>query len=95
MLRTSEDLIPADLDAFFEQLIDLETFYVSWVNDVPKLLVINPDIIGALSKVTGFYQRSELNAEVTMHAPVIRYFKLKQCVVTLQEDYDELFLHLE
>jgi hypothetical protein len=88
-------LLPSELNKFFEELLALENFYVAWVGDVPKLLVINPDIIGALAKVEGFYQRPELEAKVTLHAPVVRYLKLKHCVVTIQEDYDELFLHFE
>lgn len=90
-----QQLIPADLVAFFIQLEDLELYYIEWVGEVPKLLVINPDIVGALSKVEGFYQRPELQAEITLYAPVVRYLKLRHCVVTLQEDYDELFLHFE
>jgi hypothetical protein len=92
MLR---NLAPTELATFFEQLLALESFFVDWTDEVPKLLVINPAIIGALAKVEGFYQRPELRAEVTMHAPVVRYIKLKYSIVTIQEDYDEIFLHFE
>jgi hypothetical protein len=91
----NRELGAEDMDAFFKQIAELETHYTYWTNEVPKRLVINPDIIGKLARIPGFYQRPELQSEVTLHAPVVRYLKLANTVVTLQEDYDEKYLHFE
>lgn len=91
----ARELVTVDLDAFFNQLRELVTHYIHWTEEVPKKLVINPEIVGRLARVTGFYQRPELRSEVTTYAPIVRYFKIGETVLTLQEDYEEKFLHLE
>lgn len=83
------------LDKFFDQLREHEDHYIYWTDEVPKKIVVNPAIIQRLSRITGFYQRPELQGQVTTHAPVIRYIKLVHTVVTIVEDYDEKFLHFE
>lgn len=84
-----------EMDEFFTMLISLSEDYKKWVGKYPNSLVINPDIVGKLSRVEGFYQRQELGTEVSLHAPLIRFFKLKDIVVLLIEDYDEQFLHFD
>lgn len=84
-----------DMIEFFDELKQLEAQYIKWTGELPKRLVISPEIIRSLSRVEGFYQRPELKAEVTAYSPMVRYFKLNQCVVTLAEDYEEKFIHFE
>lgn len=88
-------LTPKEMDEFFTDLKKLEEQYIRWTGELPKRLVISPAIIRSLSRVEGFYHRPELQSEVTAYAPIVRYFKLKQCVVTLAEDYEEKFIHFE
>lgn len=83
------------LDKFFRHLNELGKWYTHYTSEVPKNLIINPDIVAAMSKVEGFYQRSELQASVTAFSPVVRYFKLDFGVVMLIDDWDEKFLHFE
>jgi len=83
------------LDRFFTDLTQFMENYIFWTSEVPKTLVINPDIIGKLSRMEGFYEREELKSLVPAHAPVVRYFRLKYGVVELYEDYEEKFLHFE
>lgn len=83
------------LDRFFTQLKELLAHYREWTEEVPKKLVINPDILRKLAKIEGFYQRPELQGEITAHSPVVRYFKLGEIVVLLDEDWAEKFLHFE
>jgi uncharacterized protein YihD (DUF1040 family) len=90
-----KELDKQDMEDFFTHLVDLEAHFTYWTGNKPKKLVISSEILRKLSKVTGFYQRPELRSEVTAYSPVVRYFTLKNCVVTLQEDYEEPFMHLE
>lgn len=83
------------MNDFFEHLKQMGAWYVSWVGEKPKELVINPDIIGKLSRIAGFYQRPELATQVDMHAPVIRNLDLGFGVVTIYEDYTEKFFHFD
>jgi len=94
MVKDTE-LTPEDMEEFFSLLKVSEANFEKWASVLPKTLVINPEIIRALSKVIGFYQRQELKAEVTTYSPIVRYFKLTNTVVTIQEDFDELFFHFE
>lgn len=87
---TKEDMVN-----FFSYLDSTADVFYEWLGKEPKLLVINPDIIGALSRVEGFFQSEYLQAEVPAHAPIIRYFKLKLGVVTIYESYTEKFMHFE
>ena len=83
------------LDDFFNRLIEHLQWYQEMTSEVPKHLVVNPDIIGDLSRIEGFYQREELGGIVTVYSPLVRYFKLRDCVVMIVEDVDEKFLHFE
>lgn len=84
------------LAEFFSDITRFGWDYVQWTSEIPKTLRINPDIIGKLSRIEGFYQRDEVkNAEITAHAPVVRRFNLPFGVVELYEDYEEKFLHFE
>lgn len=94
-LGAHKELTPADMDDFFKLLKASEINFEWWTGVLPKKLVIGSEIIRKLSKVTGFYQRPELKAEVTSYSPIVRFFKLTHTVVTIQEDYDELFFHFE
>lgn len=85
----------AQLDSFFLELNELGKWYTHFVGTPPTLLVINPDIVAALSRIEGFYQREELQAMVTAHAPVVRHFKLDGGIVRLVDDYEEKFLHFD
>ena len=90
-----KELTPEDMLDFFNLLKAMETNYTYWTGVLPKKLIISFDILRRLSKVTGFYQRPELKAEVTAFSPIVRYFRLTHGVVTIQEDYEELFFHFE
>lgn len=90
-----ELLTPKHIDMFFSQLNTLECSFMFWTGSKPKKLFINPKIIGALVKIPGFYQRPELQSEVTVYSPVVRHFKLGSCVVEIKDDYYEAFMHLE
>lgn len=84
------------LDRFFDQLKETEAHFMEWTGGRPLTLTIDPDIIRRLSRIEGFYQRPEVSeAQVTKHAPVIRYLKLNLGVVTIDEDYEEVFYHFE
>jgi hypothetical protein len=80
---------------FFERLVNFADEFHEWTSEAPKLLVINPDIVGKLSRIEGFYQRPELEALVPEHAPVVRHFRLPFGVVEIYEDFEEKFLHFE
>jgi len=95
VLNEKELLTPENMEDFFNLLKATETNYVYWTGVLPKKLIISFDILKKLSKVTGFYQRPELKAEVTAFSPIVRYFRLTHGVVTIQEDYEELFFHFE
>lgn len=90
----SEEL-KRDLNSFFEQLEHHAAAYVEWTSEVPKIFVVNPDIIGRLSREEGFFQRPELRALVPAHSPMVRYIRLNVGVVTIREDWDEKFYHFE
>jgi len=90
-----KELTPEDMNDFFILLKTMEAHYTYWTGVMPKKLIISFDILRRLSKVTGFYQRPELKAEVTAFSPIVRYFRLTVGVVTIQEDYEELFFHFE
>lgn len=92
---TKATLKAEDLDMFFEQLRQLEHNYMHWVGETPKTLRISPEFIGRLARVPGFYERPELQAEVTVHSPIVRKLKLEHAVVTIRDDYHEKFMHLE
>lgn len=84
------------LDDFFAHLNELGGWYEHYTNEVPKELHVNPDIIRQMAAVEGFFGREEVrNGMVTIHAPVVRYFKLKFGVVLLVDDWEEKFLHFE
>lgn len=84
------------LDDFFAHLNELGQWYTHYTNEVPTRLNINPDIVKQMAKVEGFYQREEVRSgQVTAHAPVVRYLKLKFGVIMLVDDWDERFLHFE
>lgn len=84
-----------DLSTFFSFLLETEKVFSRLVGFYPTKLVVNPEILRVLSKIDGFYQRPEINAEVLMYAPVLRYIKLRYSIVTIQEDYEETFMHFE
>lgn len=84
-----------ELDDFFANLNVLGEMFTRYTGEVPKRLNVNPDIIGKMSTVEGFFQREELQGLVPAHAPVIRYLKLKFGVVMLYDDWQEKFLHFE
>jgi hypothetical protein len=90
-----ETITPQRLAEFFDALRALETYYSDWAGMYPKKLVINPSILKKLASAEGFYQRPELNSEVTVCSPVVRRFKLQNVTVLIKEDYDEPFLHFE
>lgn len=84
------------LEEFFGDVNRFGHDFIQWTDEVPKLLVINPDIIAKLSRLPGFYERPEVkNTEVTAHSPVIRRLNLDFSVVEIYEDWDEKFLHFE
>ena len=84
-----------ELDDFFRRLTELGEWYTEQTGVVPNELAVNPDIIGKLSKIEGFYQRPELRGMVTAHAPVVRYMTLDFGVVMLVDDWSEDFLRFE
>jgi len=94
-MPSPKELTPTDMDDFFNLLKTSEVNFMYWTSVVPKRLIISPEILRKLSKVTGFYERPELRAEVTSYSPIVRYFRLTHVVVTIQEDFDELFFHFE
>lgn len=82
------------LDQFFADLQTTAKSYCYWVKQVPENLYINPEILAKLSKIEGFYQRPELQVQVSAHAPIVRYINLKDVgVVFIVEDYSEKFFH--
>lgn len=84
------------LSIFFEHITQLGDDFSHWTGEVPKMLVINPDIIAKLARVEGFYQREEVkNAEVTAASPIVRRLNLPFGIVTLYEDWEEKYLHYE
>lgn len=83
------------LDQFFGEMEQHSDAYKLWTGEVPKTLVINPEIVGKLSRFEGFYQRKELKALVPAHAPVVRNLRLAHGVVFILEDLDEPFYHFE
>jgi hypothetical protein len=84
------------LDDFFAHLNELGQWYTYYTSEVPKLLNVNPDIVRQMAQVEGFYQREEVQSgQVTAHAPIVRYFKLKFGVIRLVDDWEEKFLHFE
>lgn len=83
------------LDDFFTHINELRKWFTHYTHEVPKRLFINPEIVAQMSRVEGFYQRAELGGIVPAYAPVVRYFKLDECVVTLVDDWEEKFLHFE
>lgn len=83
------------LGEFFQHLNTLGHMFTHYTSEAPKSLFINPDIVGHMSRIEGFYQRPELGTEVSAHAPIIRYFKLEFGVVLIVEDWEEKFLHFE
>lgn len=83
------------LDDFFGHLNELRKWYQHYTSEVPSKLCINPDIVAQMAKVEGFYQREELGGIVSAYAPVVRYFKLQDCVVMIVDDWEEKFLHFE
>ena len=89
-----------DLNDFFARLHDYAMEFEKWTGMRPKRLVINPDIIGRISRIEGFYQRPELTSLVPQHAPVVRYIRLfphnvVPWIVEIQEDWGESFYHFE
>jgi hypothetical protein len=91
-----DKLTPTEtLNKFFVPMLAHANAYHAWTNELPKTIVINPDILVALAKTEGFYQRPELAAMVSAHSPIVRYFKLPMCVVMIREDWDEKFYHFE
>lgn len=85
----------AKLDIFFSEMEQHATSYKLWTSEEPKTLVINPDIVGKLARMEGFYQRKELASLVAAHSPVVRHFRLSFGVVFIREDWDEKFYHFE
>jgi hypothetical protein len=90
----------ATLDRFFTDLNQFLDDYLFWTGEFPSTLIMNPDIIGKLSRVEGFYQRKELESLVPAHAPVVRFFRLQPSegepvIVQIYEDWEEKFLHFE
>jgi hypothetical protein len=84
------------LQEFFDDLNRFGQDYIQWTKELPKTLVVNPDIIGKLSRLDGFYQREEIkNVEVTAASPVVRRMNLAFGIVFLDEDWDEKFMHFE
>jgi hypothetical protein len=84
------------LTEFFDDLNRFGQDYIQWTKELPKTLVVNPDIIGKLSRLDGFYQRDEIkNVEVTAASPVVRRMNLAFGIVFLDEDWDEKFMHFE
>jgi hypothetical protein len=83
------------LEEFFRHLKVHAEVYLLWTSEVPKTLVINPEILAQLSKIEGFYQREELSAQVTTHSPIVRHFKIPFGVVLIREDWEEKLYHFE
>jgi hypothetical protein len=83
------------LDKFFSQLNTHEQAYVEWTSEVPKRLYVNPETLGKLAAMDGFYQRPELASMVPAHSPLVRNLKLQFGVVTIIEDWEEKFYHFE
>jgi len=84
-----------ELSTFFKNLDELGKWYVEVTSEVPKKLFINPEVVGKLARIEGFYQRPELRGIVPAHAPLVRYFKLSFGVVLLVDDWEERFLHFD
>lgn len=84
-----------DLDRFFYHLYTFGFYQFVMTGEYPKRLHINPVVLRDLSNVPGFFQREELRTEVTTHSPVISRIRLPWGVVTIREDYEEPFMHLE
>lgn len=84
---------------FFQGLRDHAIQFILWTSEAPTRLVINPDIIGRLSRVEGFYQREELKSLVPANAPVVRNIRIPlpggELIVEIYDDYDEKFFHFE
>lgn len=85
----------AQLDRFFQPLTANAMNFAEWTGQLPNKLVINPQIMQKLSRIDGFYQRRELSGQVSAHSPIIRYINVGIAVVTLQDDWGEVFYHFE
>lgn len=96
---TQEALEIKLMDDFFLNMLAQAVAFTHWVDGLPKLLIINPDIIGKLSRIKGFYERPELRALVPAHAPVVRYIRLvlpqEEVILKIIDDWDETFYHFE
>lgn len=83
------------LQKFFNDLAKLAVDYIYWVGEPPKLLCINPEILARLSREPGFFQRPELQTEVTTHAPVVSRMQFDFGTVQIYERWEEKYLHFE
>lgn len=84
-----------DIESFFLHVKELAHWFKYWTEEYPKEIVINPDIIGKLSRVDGFYEREEVKTQVDQHTRMIRRFSLDFGTVLIIEDWEEKFLHFE
>lgn len=95
LIAKAQESAANQLDFFFHEMENHNLSYYHWTGQTPKTLVVNPEIIGHLSRIEGFYQREELRALVPAYAPVVRNIRLSHGVVFIQEDIDEPFYHFE
>ena len=72
---------PLVLEHFFKNLKEQVDLYTFFRDRKPTTIIINMHVLKKLVTMDGFYTRRELLSQVTEHAPVVRYFKLKEDLV--------------